>query len=143
MVIVASRVHSASLDADGEHICEIKKGLLLYVGISAEDTEETVSKAAQKVVNLRIFPNEEGKMYYSVKDICGEILAVSNFTLCANVKSRRPDFTKAAKPDRANELFEFFKSETAKDVTTKSGVFGAHMDVDASHDGPVNIVINL
>ncbi len=143
MVLVVSRVHGASLDADGEHICDIKKGLLVYVGIAEGDNEETVKKGAEKVVNLRIFPNDEGKMFYSVKDIEGEILAVSNFTLCANVKSRRPDFTSAAKPDRAKMLFELFKEETRKSVLTESGVFGAHMDVQAKHDGPVNIVINL
>lgn len=143
MVLVISRVHGASLDADGEHICDINKGLLVYVGISSEDTEETVMKGVEKTANLRIFPNEEGKMFYSVKDICGDVLAVSNFTLCANVKSRRPDFTGAAKPDRAKMLFEAFVSKMAQLVSTKSGVFGAHMDVDTKHDGPVNIVINL
>ncbi len=143
MVLVVSRVHRASLDADGVHVSEINKGLLVYVGIADGDTEENVAKGAEKVSNLRIFPNDEGKMFYSVKDIKGEVMAVSNFTLCGNVKSRRPDFTKAAKPDVANDLFEYFKKELSKNVETKSGVFGAHMEIEAKHDGPVNIVINI
>ncbi len=143
MVLVISRVHGASLDADGEHVCDTGKGLLVYVGIAQEDAEETILKGVEKTANLRIFPNEDGKMFYSVKDICGEVLAVSNFTLCANVKSRRPDFMGAAKPEIAKALFDLFVSEMSKNVSTKCGVFGAHMDVDAKHDGPVNIVINL
>lgn len=143
MVVVVSRVFRASLDADGEHICDISKGLLTYVGMEENDTEETVKKGAEKVANLRIFPNDAGKMYYSVVDIKGEILAVSNFTLCANVKSRRPDFTHAAPPDRAKHLFDLFVSELSKFTMTKSGVFGAHMEIETRHDGPVNILIEI
>lgn len=143
MILVVSRVFRAALDADGEYICKIDKGLLVYVGIAMEDTEETIRKGAEKVANLRIFPNEEGKMFHSVKDIGGEVLAVSNFTLCANVKSRRPDFTHAAKPDKAKPLFDLFLSELSKSVETKSGVFGAHMEIETRHDGPVNIVIEI
>jgi D-tyrosyl-tRNA(Tyr) deacylase len=143
MVLVVSRIHGASLDADGEFVCSVNKGLAVYVGISSEDTEETIIKGAEKIANLRIFPNEEGKMFYSVKDIKGEVLAVSNFTLCANVKSRRPDFMSAARPEKAKPLFDMFLSELSKDVVTKSGVFGAHMDIKSHQDGPVNVVINL
>ncbi len=143
MVIVVSRVFRAALDADGEFICEIGKGLSAYVGIASTDTEEIVKKGAQKVANLRIFPNEEGKMSNSVKDIGGEVLAVSNFTLCANTRSRRPDFMGAARPEIAKDLFDLFVSELSKEVKTKCGVFGAHMEIDSRLDGPVNIVINL
>lgn len=143
MILVVSRVFRASLDADGEYVCKIGKGLLVYVGIAEGDDEETVKKGAEKVTNLRIFPNEAGKMFYSVKDLQGEILAVSNFTLCANVKSRRPDFTHAAPPDRAKMLFDLFVNELSQGVETKCGVFGAHMEIEARHDGPVNIVMEI
>ncbi len=143
MILVVSRVFRASLDADGEHVCKIDKGLLVYAGIAEGDNEETIKKGVEKVVNLRIFPNDEGKMFYSVKDIEGEILAVSNFTLCANVKSRRPDFTHAAKPDKAKPLFDLFINELSRQVKTESGVFGAHMEIETRHDGPVNIVIEI
>ena len=143
MILVISRVFRASLDADGEHVCKIGKGLLVYCGIAENDTAETIKKAAEKVVNLRIFPNEQGKMFHSVKDLSGEVLAVSNFTLCANVKSRRPDFTHAAKPDVAKPLFDLFIKELSESVSTQSGVFGAHMEIEARHDGPVNIVMDV
>jgi D-tyrosyl-tRNA(Tyr) deacylase len=143
MILVISRVFRASLDADGEHVCDIGKGLLVYGGISENDTEENICKAADKVANLRIFPNDEGKMFHRVKDIGGEVLAVSNFTLCANVKSRRPDFTHAAKPERAKPLFDLFVKKLSESVETKCGVFGAHMEVETRHDGPVNIVMDV
>ena len=143
MILVVSRVFRAMLEADGEYVCKIDKGLSVYVGISEEDTEDTVKKGVEKVANLRIFPNDEGKMFYSVKDIGGEVLAVSNFTLCANVKSRRPDFTHAAKPQIAKPLFDLFVSELSKNVVTQSGVFGAHMEIETRHDGPVNIVMEI
>ncbi len=143
MILVVSRVFRAALEADGEYVCKIDKGLLVYAGISEEDTEETVKKGVEKVANLRIFPNDEGKMFYSVKDIGGEVLAVSNFTLCANVKSRRPDFTHAAKPSVAKPLFDLLVDELSKNVCTKCGVFGAHMEIETRHDGPVNIVIEI
>ena len=145
MILVISRVFRASLDADGEHVCSIGKGLLVYGGISENDTEENILKAADKVVNLRIFPNDEGKMFHSVKDIGGDILAVSQFTLYAStVKGNRPSYIKAAKPDVAVPLYERFLAalEANMEKPVGRGIFGADMKVSLLNDGPVTIIID-
>ena len=143
MNIVIQRVFSASLKADGVPFSSIEKGLLVFVGVYADDSVESVAKAAEKIAHLRIFPDERGKMFYSVKDIGGSVMVVSNFTLCADLRSRRPDFTKAAKADKANEYYELLKSKLSELVKTESGVFGADMEISTVNDGPVTVTFNI
>ena len=144
MKIVLQRVLSASVSVDQKIISEINKGYLLLVGIGSGDTSDDVQRLVSSVLKMRIFPDAEGKMQYSIGEIGGEILVVSQFTLLANfAKGNRPSFHDAAKPELAKPLFEAFveglKSQLASKVST--GVFGADMQVSLSNDGPVTIVL--
>ena len=121
------------------------KGLLILLGVTTEDTEEDGRLLADKIAKLRIFSDEEGKMNLSVTDVGGGVIVVSQFTLCANcVKGRRPDFFAAAKPDTANELYEYFceRIKYAGVTTVGKGVFGADMKVELLNDGPVTIILD-
>ena len=143
MKAVIQRVSSAFVSVDGIVSGKINKGLIVFCGVEDNDDEKKVEKCASKICALRIFPNDKGKMFYSVEDIGGEILVVSNFTLCASLKSgNRPDFTSAAKADKANTLYEYFKECVSKRVKTASGVFGADMTVSVENDGPVTITLD-
>ena len=144
MKIVVQRVSQASVKVSGEIVGEISKGLLLLVGIEENDEKEDAEWLAKKVLDLRIFSNEEGKMNRSVKDIYGEILCVSQFTLIADYKKgNRPSFIKAAKPEKAVPLFEYFKGLIkSSGLKTESGIFGADMKVNLLNDGPVTIVMD-
>ena len=123
---------------------EISKGLLLLVGIEENDEKEDAEWLSKKILDLRIFSDEEGKMNRSVKDINGEILCVSQFTLIADYKKgNRPSFIKAAKPEKAVPLFEYFKGLIkSSGLKTESGIFGADMKVSLLNDGPVTIVMD-
>ena len=123
---------------------EISQGLLLLIGIEENDEKEDAEWLAKKILDLRIFSDEEGKMNRSVKDINGEILCVSQFTLIADYKKgNRPSFIKAAKPEKAVPLFEYFKGLIkSSGLKTESGVFGADMKVSLLNDGPVTIVMD-
>lgn len=144
MKIVVQRVSQASVKVSGEIVGEISQGLLLLVGIEENDEKEDAEWLAKKVLDLRIFSDEEGKMNRSVKDINAEILCVSQFTLIADYKKgNRPSFIKAAKPEKAVPLFEYFKGLIkSSGLKTESGIFGADMKVSLLNDGPVTIVMD-
>lgn len=144
MKIVIQRVTEANVKVEGKIVGEITKGLLLLIGIDEEDEKTDADWLVQKILNLRIFGDEEGKLNLSATDISGEILCISQFTLIADYKKgNRPSFIKAAKPDKAIPLFEYFKTEIAKSgLKTESGIFGADMKVSLLNDGPVTIVMD-
>lgn len=144
MKIVIQRVSEASVKVDGRIVGEIQKGLMLLVGIDEHDEKTDADWLVQKILNLRIFGDEDDKLNLSVKDISGEILCISQFTLIADYKKgNRPSFIKAAKPDKAVPLFDYFKEEMAKSgLKTESGIFGADMKVSLVNDGPVTIVMD-
>ena len=144
MKVVIQRVSEASVKVSGEIVGEISKGLLLLVGIEENDEKEDAEWLTKKILDLRIFSDERGKMNRSVKDINGEILCVSQFTLIADYKKgNRPSFIKAAKPEKAVPLFEYFKGLIkSSGLKTESGIFGADMKVNLLNDGPVTIVMD-
>lgn len=144
MKIVIQRVSKASVKVDGKIVGEIGKGLMLLTGIDENDEKSDADWLVQKILNLRIFGDEDDKLNLSVKDISGEILCISQFTLIADYKKgNRPSFIKAAKPDQAVPLFDYFKEEIAKSgLKTESGIFGADMKVSLINDGPVTIVMD-
>ncbi len=143
MRVIAQRVSQASVSIDSQIVGNIGHGLLLLVGITHTDTIETIKWMAQKIVKLRIFNDEHAKMNLSIQDVGGAILIVSQFTLYGDaVKSNRPSFIDAAKPDLAEFLYEQFKVEFAKTgIAVASGVFGADMQVSLINDGPVTIIL--
>lgn len=143
MKIVLQRVKEASVVVGGRTVGRINRGLCLLVGVEKGDTDEAVLFLARKIVELRIFPDENGKMNRSVKDISGEILAVSQFTLAGSLKKgRRPSFDKAEHPRRAEELFNLFVSLLRGfGVRVQTGVFAAMMDVHLVNVGPVTFIL--
>ena len=144
MKAVIQRVSNASVKVDEKIVGEISDGLLLLIGIDEEDEKADADWLVQKILNLRIFGDEDGKLNRSVLDISGQILSISPFTLIADYKKgNRPSFIKAAKPDKAIPLFEYFKTEISKsNLKTESGIFGADMKVSLLNDGPVTIVMD-
>lgn len=144
MKIVIQRVSQANVKVDGKIVGEIGKGLMLLVGIEENDEKTDAEWLVQKILNLRIFGDEDGKLNLSVKDISAEILCISQFTLIADYrKGNRPSFIKVAKPEKAIPLFDYFKEEIAKSgLKTSSGIFGADMKVSLTNDGPVTIVMD-
>lgn len=144
MKAVIQRVSESHVKVDGNIVGEIRKGLMLLVGIDENDTEADADWLVQKILNLRIFGDEDGKLNLSVQDIKGEILCISQFTLIADYKKgNRPSFIKAAKPDKAIPLFDYFREEISKSgLKTESGIFGAGMKVSLINDGPVTIVMD-
>lgn len=144
MKVVIQRVSEASVTVNQEEISRISSGFLLLIGVSEEDTQEDADWLVKKVVQLRVFSDDSGKMNRSIQDIQGGILCVSQFTLFADYKKgNRPSFIKAAKPDIAIPLFEYFKAQISKyQIPVKSGVFGADMKVSILNDGPVTILMD-
>ena len=144
MKAVIQRVSEASVKVDGKIAGEITDGVLLLIGIDELDEKSDADWLVQKILNLRIFGDNEGKLNRSVIDISGEILCISQFTLIADYKKgNRPSFIKAAKPDKAVPLFEYFKNEISRSgLKTESGIFGADMKVSLLNDGPVTIVMD-
>lgn len=143
MRVLLQRVKEASVDIAGKQYSQIKQGLLLLVGITHTDNEEICAKIAKKIVELRIFEDEQQKMNLSLLDIEGSILSVSQFTLYADYrKGRRPGFEKAAKPEEAKRLYEYFGEQLAQYTTVKTGVFASEMAVKLINDGPVTIMID-
>ncbi|MBN8623663.1 MAG: D-tyrosyl-tRNA(Tyr) deacylase [Flavobacteriales bacterium] len=144
MKAVIQRVSEANVKVDGNIVGEISKGLLLLIGIDEEDEKNDADWLVQKILSLRIFGDDEGKLNRSVMDISGGILCISQFTLIADYKKgNRPSFIKAAKPEKAIPLFEYFKTEISKSgLKTESGIFGADMKVSLLNDGPVTIVMD-
>ena len=144
MVAVIQRVLRASVKVDGAIVGECGHGLMILIGVAEGDTRTDADVLAAKISKLRIFCDENDKMNLSVKDIDGEMLVVSNFTLLANyAKGNRPDYMNAAAPDMANELYEYFVSLVEKEVKhVGCGVFGGDMEVSIVNDGPVTIVMD-
>ena len=144
MKIVLQRVSSASVKVDSKIVGRIEHGLLLLIGFSSSDTQESVLPTLEKIVKLRIFSDEEGKMNKSVLDVEGSMLLISQFTLYADTKKgNRPSFIEAARPEQAIPLYEFFIAEMRKRLTkVETGIFGADMKVDLVNDGPVTIVFD-
>jgi D-tyrosyl-tRNA(Tyr) deacylase len=142
MKIVLQRVSSASVKVDSKIVGRIEHGLLLLIGISSTDTEENILPTIEKIVKLRIFSDEEGKMNKSILDVEGSMLLISQFTLYADTKKgNRPSFIEAARPEQAIPLYEFFIDEMCKRITkVETGIFGADMKVELVNDGPVTIV---
>lgn len=144
MRIVVQRVDRAAVDVEGERIAEIRRGLLLLVGIAPTDAGVDLGRLAGKIVTLRIFEDDEGKMNLSLRDVGGAILAVSQFTLYADTrKGRRPSFVGAAPPEVARPLFDRFVDVLRSEgVDVKTGRFGAKMSVELVNAGPVTITIS-
>ena len=144
MIAVLQRVKRASVEVDGNIVGECKHGLCVLLGVAKEDTEEDANALVKKLVELRIFRDEEDKMNLSLKDVRGELLVVSNFTLLAAYKKgRRPDYFGAAAPDEAEKLYEYFCSLCEAEVPhVARGVFGADMDLSIVNQGPVTIVMD-
>lgn len=143
MKIVIQRVARASVSIEGDIKGQIEQGLVLLVGVGPDDGEEDLAYAARKIINMRIFADDEGKMNRSVQDVGGAILSISQFTLFADTKKgNRPAFIGAASPDRANTLYQHLNQLLAQAVPVQTGVFGADMQIDLVNDGPVTIVLD-
>ncbi|MEM4414086.1 MAG: D-aminoacyl-tRNA deacylase [Candidatus Caldarchaeum sp.] len=143
MRLVLQRVKEASVEIDGQIVGRIGSGLLVFVGVGKGDTEHDAIFLADRVLGLRIFEDSAGKMNLSVKDIQGEILVISQFTLYGNTqKGRRPSFDAAAPPDHARVLYELFLQELRRSgLKIESGIFGARMKVSLINDGPVTFIL--
>ena len=144
MRVLIQRVKKASVTVEGELISLINKGLLVFVGICDEDSQEDIEWLTKKIANIRLFDDENGVMNLSVADIGGEVLAVSQFTLMASTKKgNRPSYIKAAKPDISIPLYEQFcnELEIALNSPIKRGIFGADMKVALTNDGPFTVIL--
>ena len=145
MRVVIQRVRKASVKINDEIVGEIQQGLLVLLGIEHVDSELDADYLIQKLIHLRIFGDDEGKMNLSVSDISGGLLIVSQFTLFADTKKgNRPSFIRSARPEQARPLYEYFLSQLKKEFSGKieNGVFGANMQVELINDGPVTIIID-
>ena len=143
MRAVVTRVKEASVEIDGEVHGQIKVGYLILLGIAPEDTAEDAARLAEKIVHLRVFSDEAGKMNRALAEVDGEVLVISQFTLFADLKKRRPGFSKAAKPEHAIPLYEEFMARLeAHDVHVERGEFGADMQVLSVNDGPVTLIFD-
>ena len=143
MKALIQRVKKASVTINGELYSSVGAGMLVLLGVQKSDTAENAEKLAQKLLNLRIFEDENGKMNFSIQDVSGEILVVSQFTLCADCrKGTRPGFDNAAPPEIANKLYEeFVKNLKASGLKVATGKFRAMMDVSLINDGPVTFLV--
>ncbi|MFR0592174.1 D-aminoacyl-tRNA deacylase [Limosilactobacillus mucosae] len=142
MRVVLQRVNHAAVSIDGETVGQIKKGYLLLVGLAPDDNDDQLDWMVHKIVNLRVFEDENGKLNRALADVAGEILSISQFTLYADVKhGNRPGFSKAAKPEIAEPLYDRFNEKLrAAGVHVETGRFGANMKVELENDGPVTII---
>jgi D-aminoacyl-tRNA deacylase len=143
MKAVIQRVSSSSVKVDNKIVGQIDKGFVVLLGIAHDDTKKEIEFIAGKVANLRIFEDKEGKMNLSLKDVKGKILIISQFTLYGDArKGNRPSFTKAARPEVAIPLYEYFIKEMQKlSIPVASGIFGAKMEVEIHNSGPVTIIL--
>ena len=144
MRVVIQRVSEASVKVDNQIVGEIGKGLMLLIGVDESDENSDADWLVKKILDVRVFSDDEGKMNHSVKDMNGEILCISQFTLISDYKKgNRPSYIKAARPDKAIPLFEYFKEELKKSgLKIESGIFGADMKVSLINDGPVTLVFD-
>lgn len=144
MVIVLQRVSTASVSVDGDVVGAIGRGVLILIGVHKDDGDGDADFLAAKCVDLRIFPDDGGKMNLSVKDIGGEALVISQFTLLGDCsKGRRPNFTAAVPPEKGRELYLYFIKKLKEHIPkVETGIFGADMKVSLLNDGPVTVVLN-
>ena len=144
MRAVIQRVSSASVTVDGQVVGNCGRGYLILLGVAQEDTEQDADLLCKKIAALRIFRDENDKMNLSIRDIDGEALVISQFTLYANYRhGNRPDFLASAKPDEANRLYEYFKAILSREIRrVECGIFGADMKVSLTNDGPVTICMD-
>ena len=144
MIALIQRVTQAKVDVNGETIGQIGKGLLVLLGVEKEDNQEKADKLAEKVLNYRIFSDENDKMNLNVQQAKGELLIVSQFTLAADTqKGLRPSFSKGAAPALANELYEYFIQKCGEKLPVSTGKFAADMQVSLTNDGPVTFWLNV
>ena len=142
MRAVVQRVSHAQVKVDGKVVGKIEKGYLVLLGVKEGDTTKEADFLANKVVNLRVFEDENDKMNLSIKDVGGEMLIVSQFTLYGDAShGNRPSFTEAARPEEANSLYEYFCEKVGQEVHVEKGVFQAEMKVELLNDGPVTILL--
>ena len=144
MKLVVQRVLNAQVDVDGKTVGKIEKGFMVLCGITHEDTEKEADVLARKLCNLRVFEDENGKMNLSLKDVGGELLIISQFTLYADTMSsgNRPSFIAAARPEKAEPLYEYFLEKCRQEnIKVEKGIFGADMKVSLVNDGPVTIIL--
>ncbi len=144
MKALVVRVHKAEIKVREKIISSIKDGIVLFLGIAKKDTDESLLRIADKVVNLRIFEDEKGKLQFSLKEKNCSLMCISNFTLCANTnKGRRPSFEEVMCAKDAREIFDnFVVLLRSKGIDVKEGIFGEHMEIDLEMDGPLNIVLS-
>ena len=144
MKFVIQVVTEANVKVEGKTVGEIGKGFLVLVGVGQDDTKEVADKMIKKLIGMRIFSDENGKTNLALKDVNGELLLISQFTLYADCKKgNRPNFLNAGKPEMANELYEYIISECKKQVpVVEKGVFGAEMMVSLTNDGPFTIILD-
>ena len=144
MRVVLQRVRRAAVTIGGDRVASIARGYVLLVGIGRRDADDEVERMAEKIANLRLFSDHEGKTNLALTDVEGEILVVSQFTLYADVqKGRRPSWTSAAAPEVASERVEaFVRSLEGRGFAVRRGVFGAHMDVEILNDGPFTLILD-
>lgn len=141
MKLVIQRVSSASVKVDNVIVGEIDNGLMVLVGFGVNDTTREVDFLARKLLKLRVFADENGRMNRSVKDISGKLLLVPQFTLYGKVKKNRPSFHKALNPEDATKLFDYFVEKCGEEIEVETGEFGAYMEVSLLNDGPVTILL--
>lgn len=144
MRFVIQRVKHANVKVDDVTKGQVDRGFLVFVGVSQDDTKEIADKMIKKLINMRIFEDKDGKTNLGLKDVNGELLLVSQFTLYADCKKgNRPSFVKAGKPDMANEMYEYIIEECQKEISVvEKGVFGADMKVELLNDGPFTILLD-
>ncbi|OUV78647.1 MAG: D-tyrosyl-tRNA(Tyr) deacylase [Acidimicrobiaceae bacterium TMED130] len=145
MRALVQRVSEASVEVEGSVVGAISKGLLIFIGITHSDSKEVAKKLANKITGLRIFEDQNGQMNFSTKDVSGEFLVVSQFTLYGNVDSgRRPGWTEAARPEQAEPLIEYFiECLEACGLKVETGIFQADMDVQLINQGPATLLIEV
>ena len=141
MKLVVQRVTNASVEVEGKIVGEIEEGLMVLVGFGENDTQKEADYLSKKLVQLRIFQDENGRMNKSVKDIGGKLLLVPQFTLYAHTKKNRPSFHRALAPDEATELFDYFAARCSEEIDVETGEFGAYMRVSLLNNGPVTILL--
>lgn len=144
MRAVVQRVKKASVSVDGSIVSEIEKGLLVFLGVGQDDNNDDLEYLVDKIIGLRIFEDDDEKMNLSLSDIDGQLLVVSQFTLYGDArKGRRPSFSASGSPEIGEKFYKsFIEKAKLKNVDTKEGVFGAHMEIDSINDGPVTILLD-
>ncbi len=145
MKIVLQRCLSARVEVEGRVVGQIERGFAVFVGIAREDSAAQIAAAARKIAGLRVFSDEDGKFNLALHDVGGEVLLISNFTLCGDArKGNRPSFMAAALPDKAKELFDSLATLLrAQGIETQCGIFGADMRVWVENDGPVTLILDF